>query len=72
MKRGIFFRFEVDDAGKIVLVPEERQEKHRKPSVAAGAVEVRRVCAEEGYVFEVPERRNRPNSFSDALADLPR
>ena len=46
--------------------------KRQRPSLAAGAAEVRRVCAEEGYVFEIPERKNRPNPFADALDDLSR
>jgi len=48
------------------------QRRHAQSSLAAGAAKVRQACAEEGYVFEIPERENRPNSFADALDDLPR
>jgi prevent-host-death family protein len=46
--------------------------RHRRLSVADGAAQVRQACAEEGYAFDLPTRKSRPNPFADALDDLPR
>ena len=48
------------------------REKHQQPSVADGAAKVRQACTEEDYTFQLPERENRPNPFSDALDGLSR
>jgi hypothetical protein len=41
--------------------------RRQRLSLADGAKKVRQSCAEEGYVFELPERENRPNPFADVL-----
>lgn len=51
---------------------QEWRKHHRRPSVAEGAAKVRQACEKEGYIFDQPARKNRPNPFSDALDDLPR
>ncbi len=34
-------------------------------SLAHAFAELRQLCAEEGYTFEIPTRQNRPNPFTD-------
>jgi prevent-host-death family protein len=46
-----------------------RSERER-PTVGEAFAELRRVCAEEGYTFEIPPRQERPNPFPDALDEL--
>jgi prevent-host-death family protein len=47
------------------------KEKGKDPSMAESIAEIRRICAEEGYDLEVPERRDRPNEFAAALDEVP-
>lgn len=46
-----------------------RDEKER-PSLGEAFDELRRICQEEDYTFEIPPRQERPNPFPDALDDL--
>jgi prevent-host-death family protein len=43
------------------------RERKERTSIADAFSELRRICAEESYEFETPERRNRPNPFADGL-----
>jgi len=47
-----------------------RRQQRLRSSLASGAAKVRQACEEEGYVFELSEREDRPNPFADALVDL--
>lgn len=40
------------------------REQKENTSIADAFFELRRICAEEGYELETPERRNRPNPFA--------
>jgi antitoxin (DNA-binding transcriptional repressor) of toxin-antitoxin stability system len=42
-----------------------------RPSLAEAFSELRRLCAEEDYTFEIPSREDRPNPFAGARDDLP-
>ena len=48
------------------------REKRRKGSLADSIRELSRICAEEGYVFELPprEEEERPNPFAEDF-DVP-
>jgi antitoxin (DNA-binding transcriptional repressor) of toxin-antitoxin stability system len=46
-----------------------RNERER-PSLGEAFAELRRICAEEEYTFELPQRQERPNPFPDALDEL--
>ena len=48
--------------------------RHQKEARTLGDAfeELRQICAEENYTLEIPPRRERPNPFLDALADLDR
>ena len=46
-----------------------REEKER-PSMAEAIEEIRKICLEEDFDLELPERRDRPNAFAEALDDL--
>ncbi|HEV7504581.1 MAG TPA: hypothetical protein VGS07_06705 [Thermoanaerobaculia bacterium] len=46
---------------EVVRTGEERKEG---TSIADAFFELRRICAEEDYKLETPERRNRPNPFA--------
>ena len=48
------------------------RKKNRRPSVAEGAAKIRQACVEEEYLLGLPDRKNRPNPFADALDGLPR
>ena len=39
--------------------------RQQQPSLAHAFSELRQLCAEEGYRFEIPDRGNRPNPFAD-------
>jgi len=41
-----------------------------RPSLGAAFAELRRICEEEDYKFELPPRQERPNPFPDALDEL--
>ncbi len=43
------------------------QAKQQPPSLAHAFAELRQLCAEENYSFEIPTRQNRPNPFADIL-----
>ena len=43
------------------------REHKEEPSIADAFGELRRICSEEGYEFEVPVREDRPNPFADDL-----
>jgi prevent-host-death family protein len=47
------------------------KEKGKAPSMAEAIAEIRRICAQEGYDLEVPERRDRTNDFATALDEVP-
>lgn len=47
----------------------EWKARQQRPTMAEALAELRRICEEEDYSFELPTRRNRPNPFADALAD---
>ena len=38
-----------------------------RPSLADAFAELRRICAEENYALEIPERENRRNTITDPL-----
>jgi hypothetical protein len=40
------------------------------PSLGRAFAELRRICDEEGYTFEVAPRLKRDNPFVDALGEL--
>ncbi|HYO16167.1 MAG TPA: type II toxin-antitoxin system Phd/YefM family antitoxin [Thermoanaerobaculia bacterium] len=44
--------------------------ERESPSLGEAFDELRRICQEEGYTFEIPPRQERPNPFPDALDDL--
>ena len=46
-----------------------RTERER-PSLGEAFAELRRICEEEKYTFEIPPRLERPNPFADALDEL--
>jgi prevent-host-death family protein len=41
-----------------------------RPSLGEAFAELRRICEEEEYTFELPPRQERPNPFADALDEL--
>lgn len=41
----------------------------QRGSLAEAFTELRQICTEEGYSFETPPRRDRPNAFTEALDD---
>lgn len=43
-----------------------RKQKDRA-SIADAFAELRRICTEESYELETPERKNRPNPFAEGL-----
>ena len=43
------------------------REQQDRASIADAFAELRRICAEESYELETPERRNRPNPFAEDL-----
>jgi len=47
------------------------KEERRGPSMAEAIEEVRRICVEEDFDLELPERRDRTNPFAEALDDVP-
>ena len=47
----------------------EWKSRRPRPTMAEALAELRRICREEDYSFELPTRRKRPNIFVDALAD---
>lgn len=46
-----------------------RNERERL-SLGEAFDELRRICEEEDYTFEIPPRPERPNPFADALDEL--
>lgn len=58
-----------------VVAPEDFEEfldwrERRHVSLADALGELNRVCAEEGYRLELPDREDRPNPFAEDL-DVP-
>jgi prevent-host-death family protein len=49
---------------------EEWRRREQERTLGEAFAELRRICAEENYVIEVPPRTNRPNAFADALDDI--
>lgn len=47
-----------------------KEEKHA-PSMSQAIDEVRRICSEDDYELDLPERRDRANPFAEALDDVP-
>jgi prevent-host-death family protein len=45
------------------------RQKESRRTMGDDFEELRRICAEEDYVLEVPPRRNRANAFVDAIDD---
>lgn len=41
------------------------RERERRPSLGEAFSELRRLCSEEQYTFEIPDRRDRANPFAD-------
>jgi len=41
-----------------------------RPSLGEAFAELRRICEEEEYTFELPPRQERPNPFPNALDEL--
>ena len=46
------------------------QTKRERLSLGEAFAELRRICKEEEYTFEIPPRVERSNPFADALAEL--
>lgn len=59
----------VIEPGDLPELMAKRREGGRR-SVAARFAELREICAEEDFSFEVPARADRPNPFENA-SDLP-
>jgi len=49
----------------------EAWQERRRPSMAEAIAEIRKICEEEDYALEIPDRRDRPNPFAEALDDVP-
>ncbi|MGK7877280.1 MAG: prevent-host-death protein [Xenococcaceae cyanobacterium] len=47
------------------------REQHHQPSLADALAELRGLCIDENYTFEIPVRQNRPNPFANDLNQLP-
>ena len=47
-----------------------KDSENELPSLGHAFAELRRICDEEGYAFEVPPRLERVNPFVDALREL--
>lgn len=47
------------------------EEERQRPSMAEAIAEIRKICEEEDYELEIPDRRDRPNPFAEALDDVP-
>jgi prevent-host-death family protein len=48
---------------------ERWREARSRRTLADRFAELRQILEEEGYVLELPERRDRPNAFADAVSD---
>lgn len=46
------------------------REGRERPSLADAFAELRKLCAEDQYELEIPDRKDRPNPFADG-DDLP-
>jgi hypothetical protein len=42
-------------------------QQQQQPSLASTFTELRQICLEEDYTFEIPPRRDRPNGFDSSL-----
>ena len=47
------------------------KEERQRPSMAEAIAEIRKICEQEDYELEIPDRRDRPNPFAEALDDVP-
>lgn len=47
------------------------KEQRRRPSMADAIEEIRKICLEEDYELNLPERRDRPNPLAEALDEVP-
>ncbi|PZV11681.1 MAG: prevent-host-death protein [Leptolyngbya sp.] len=47
------------------------QQQSQQPSLGSAFAELRELCLEEKYLLETPPRRDRSNSFTESLHDLP-
>jgi CHAD domain-containing protein len=41
------------------------RERSRRPTLGEAFSELRKLCSEERYTFELPSRNDRPNPFAD-------
>lgn len=48
-----------------------KEQQRDRPAMARALAEIRRICSEETYDLEVPERMDRPDEFAEALDDVP-
>lgn len=48
-----------------IVSADEASPRPVRPSLADALAELRRICAEEKYTLEIPERTNRRNAFTD-------
>lgn len=46
------------------------QQQYRQPSLADAFAQLRQLCAEEDYTFDVSSRADRLNPFVDSLGDI--
>jgi len=44
-----------------------RREGREHSSIGDAFAALRKICAEEGYTFEIPSREDRPNPFAEDL-----
>jgi hypothetical protein len=44
--------------------------QQHKSSLADAFTELRQLCAEEDYIFDLPPRFDRPNAFAENLHDI--
>lgn len=44
--------------------------QQRKSSLGDAFTELRQLCAEEDYIFDLPPRSDRPNDFAENLYDI--